>query len=515
MSDMDPLYESMKDSAEDMSKAAVEMKTMMTADEMTDVDIEGYGPKPSFSKQIMKASNRTYFASPTDPDGTIAGLAGTEEGQWFRVAIQEASGVVIAFNNYRKVSGVAQFINSEPNATFVTQVRDMVVKEIADRTALINAQGKSGVIAIVDPNGFEAGRVTRSSVELEKLKIMQRDSGAVLAVFDELGYGVQVLADDGWPMVGRNKLKEVTELLSVLDPNGFAVKLMDTLGRLFVGRNMLFEVKGYTVCVIDQNGWVIWAITEDGYTISRDGGGEPTPSVLETSAVGHWLFGRETTSFKSRVSNRLLAPQSTPAFNGNYLTTAAWNGGLISDIPDAGEYTVCAVVRVPQQTAESDCVVIYGTQNGYSLRDDDDTYTGNQLSMFSDRDTPYQRRWLRSKISGYCGTSRDYPTFPAPVGEWLFVAHVVKLTGSGERYQVMQIGDGKWQELREADSNRLILSGRNVAVGNAYCDVAKFKTKGLEIAEFIYFDHALTASEVENVYNNSQVRMAERAIDLQ
>ena len=52
MSDMDPLYESMKDSAEDMSKAAVEMKGMMTADENTDVNIDGYGSKPSFSKQI-------------------------------------------------------------------------------------------------------------------------------------------------------------------------------------------------------------------------------------------------------------------------------------------------------------------------------------------------------------------------------------------------------------------------------------------------------------------------------
>lgn len=52
MSDMDPLYEAMKGSAEDMSKAAVEMKTMMTADQNTDVDIKGYGAKPSFSKQI-------------------------------------------------------------------------------------------------------------------------------------------------------------------------------------------------------------------------------------------------------------------------------------------------------------------------------------------------------------------------------------------------------------------------------------------------------------------------------
>lgn len=52
MSDMDPLYESMKGSAEDMSRAAAEMKTMMTADQNADVNVEGYGPKPSFSKQL-------------------------------------------------------------------------------------------------------------------------------------------------------------------------------------------------------------------------------------------------------------------------------------------------------------------------------------------------------------------------------------------------------------------------------------------------------------------------------
>lgn len=59
MSDMDPLYESMKGSAEDMSKAAVEMRTMMTADQNTDVNIKGYGAKPSFSKQIVEAARNT------------------------------------------------------------------------------------------------------------------------------------------------------------------------------------------------------------------------------------------------------------------------------------------------------------------------------------------------------------------------------------------------------------------------------------------------------------------------
>lgn len=52
MSDMDPLYQLMQESAQDMSEAAVEQRSMMTADDETDVTIGGYGPKPSYSKQI-------------------------------------------------------------------------------------------------------------------------------------------------------------------------------------------------------------------------------------------------------------------------------------------------------------------------------------------------------------------------------------------------------------------------------------------------------------------------------
>ncbi|UTQ79038.1 tail fiber protein [Klebsiella phage S9a] len=52
MSDMDPLYELMQASAQDMSEAAAEQRQMMTADENTDVTVGGYGPKPSFSKQL-------------------------------------------------------------------------------------------------------------------------------------------------------------------------------------------------------------------------------------------------------------------------------------------------------------------------------------------------------------------------------------------------------------------------------------------------------------------------------
>lgn len=54
MANYNELYNQMKDAVEDLSESSVEMKGMMTADENSDVNINGYGPKPSFSKQIKR-----------------------------------------------------------------------------------------------------------------------------------------------------------------------------------------------------------------------------------------------------------------------------------------------------------------------------------------------------------------------------------------------------------------------------------------------------------------------------
>lgn len=57
MSELNPLYDSMKVSADSMSAASVEMKRMMTASDTTDVSIAGYGATPSFAKQIKARSD--------------------------------------------------------------------------------------------------------------------------------------------------------------------------------------------------------------------------------------------------------------------------------------------------------------------------------------------------------------------------------------------------------------------------------------------------------------------------
>ncbi|MGX1961107.1 flagellar biosynthesis protein, partial [Serratia proteamaculans] len=68
--------------------------------------------------------------TPEDPDGTIAGIAGTEDGKMFRVAIPDADGVTVAFNYYRNKGGVAEFINSEPSKRYVDEVNNNLTSRL-------------------------------------------------------------------------------------------------------------------------------------------------------------------------------------------------------------------------------------------------------------------------------------------------------------------------------------------------------------------------------------------------
>ena len=391
----------------------------------------------------------------------------------------------------------------------------LIVEEIMARSGLISDVGAADLLSICDEFGYVGPRITESSLETVNLKIVRNEEGPVLALFDDYGNAIQLVSEKGNLVAGKNEISDSEHILSFPDSYGNEIVLIDKFGRQRIGNDIVIDAPGWAELRLDEFGYVIYGYRNDGTYIGPNSGGsntEPVPSVLETGSLAHWLFGYENTSLTSRVSDRSLTPQSTPEFNQNYISLPAWGGALISDIPESGEYTVCSVVRLPSQGTQTDCVVIYGTQDGYAERDDDDTtYTGNQLSLFSDRT---DRRWVRSKISGYRATSRRYPTTQPPVGQWLFVTHVVKLTGEGERYQVISIGSD-YQKLREADTDRLILSGRNFAVGNAYCDIPMFKTMGLDIAECIYFDHALSSQEIKSVYLNSRQRMAERSINLQ
>jgi hypothetical protein len=114
------------------------------------------------------ADANTYYTTPTDPDGTIAGIAGTPDGKMFRVAIPDGGGVTVIFNYYKNAAGVAEFINSEASERFVTSVSRRVMQALRRVGALENktkriAQSREHFSTAQDMSGnvltsFEFGR---------------------------------------------------------------------------------------------------------------------------------------------------------------------------------------------------------------------------------------------------------------------------------------------------------------------------------------------------------------------
>ncbi|HDN2662376.1 TPA: SGNH/GDSL hydrolase family protein, partial [Klebsiella pneumoniae] len=60
----------------------------------------------------------TFYKTPSDPDGTIAGLAATTNGQSFRVA--EGPEATAAFKTYENQDGVAVLQASQPGTAAIT-----------------------------------------------------------------------------------------------------------------------------------------------------------------------------------------------------------------------------------------------------------------------------------------------------------------------------------------------------------------------------------------------------------
>ena len=101
----------------------------IAADKVRLAEIEADRAEAAAENAEAVSSADTYYTSPEDPDGTIAGLANTEEGGGFRVAVQNAPGVTVAFVYYRKIDGSAKFITAIASNAFVD-----LVKQTADAT---------------------------------------------------------------------------------------------------------------------------------------------------------------------------------------------------------------------------------------------------------------------------------------------------------------------------------------------------------------------------------------------
>lgn len=180
------------------------------------------------------ADANTYYTSVADPDGTIGGLAGTDEGAGFRVAIQAQAGVTVAFVYYRKVAGAAKFITAIASNTFVNLVKQMIDATNARTDGLKTLKLVDDVLFFLAKNGpvvsvDNTGLVRAIELIVQKLKA---DDFEVLNFLAAIIQAQQL-------KIGGSTLSSGPFPLSVNANNG-RVLVLDETGRL-LGIELDFE----------------------------------------------------------------------------------------------------------------------------------------------------------------------------------------------------------------------------------------------------------------------------------
>ncbi|CAI0822469.1 SGNH/GDSL hydrolase family protein [Serratia ficaria] len=98
------------------------------------------------------ADANTYYITPTDPDGTIAGLAGTPVGKYFRVGQGPGGGFKYYLNN----NGVALEVSETVGAAAVEAAIE-TAKQVDSRTAGLNSIfTRDGKVIFGDPRGRQS-----------------------------------------------------------------------------------------------------------------------------------------------------------------------------------------------------------------------------------------------------------------------------------------------------------------------------------------------------------------------
>ncbi|STT61671.1 putative prophage endo-N-neuraminidase [Klebsiella pneumoniae] len=112
-------------------------------------------------ESIPDYRQHTFYPSEGDPDGTIAGVAGTEDGDGFRVALFDAAGVTAAYNIYRNVSGAAQFITAEPNTRYIELISQRIPVSVRGRfyAAILGMMARCvwGAVSLTEKQKFLTG----------------------------------------------------------------------------------------------------------------------------------------------------------------------------------------------------------------------------------------------------------------------------------------------------------------------------------------------------------------------
>ncbi|CAI1871366.1 Prophage tail fibre N-terminal [Serratia liquefaciens] len=192
------------------------------------------------------ADANTYYITPQDPDGTIAGLAGTPEGKSFRVA--QGMDSLTSFIYYRNVAGVAIPDASYPSAQALLQMLARVTWEEDILNAFLweDTNGNSAV-RIKQSGEFQAAyarlfKAVLDDVDLKTVSITPDADGVIIRVRDRAGRDCFRIMADGRVLFPPN-LKVFNENDLVSNSVG-SIKLGDGLEAVKTPTGVKIKVVG-------------------------------------------------------------------------------------------------------------------------------------------------------------------------------------------------------------------------------------------------------------------------------
>ncbi|WP_447881926.1 sialate O-acetylesterase [Serratia fonticola] len=156
----------------------------------------------------------TFFTTEQDPDGTGAGIAGTEIGKMFRVAVKDGDGVTVIFNYYKNTDGAAEYINSEPNVGLVNAIAKKVAELLHENErqgihssyAPILSENEEFIYALTDTVGKLLSGVSNDEVHrfFTDISVLSNKR----AMFEVNGNSVRILENQ--EILQTNDFAEVT-----------------------------------------------------------------------------------------------------------------------------------------------------------------------------------------------------------------------------------------------------------------------------------------------------------------
>jgi len=213
----------------------------------------------------------------------------------------------------------------------------------------------------------------------------------------------------------------------------------------------------------------------------------------EPDAWGYWNFGTSSASLVDLTQGKVLTLAGTaPTYNSTGVVVAGGlNSGLLSDLADGTERTLCAVVKIPDLSSYVGAVVAgnVGTSDGFG--------------MFVHKSGQYG---ILPLVRGATGITGD--TFAGlNVGNYVFLAISYTQTGSNK---LNKFFGGKLSSSITSATAKTA-SAVKMAFGNIAYSSSTYHAP-LEISEGILYDRALSLAEIAAVYARSKTRMATRGI---